>query len=78
METASIFVSIPAYRDPECQYTIIDLFQKAVHPERIFVGVCWQAHGSGETAFGAGGPEGGPAMFPLITPRHAFVKPLAR
>lgn len=38
----SIFVSIPAYRDPECQYTIIDLFEKAAKPSRIFIGVCWQ------------------------------------
>lgn len=38
----SIFVSIPAYRDPECQYTIIDLFEKAAKPSRVFIGVCWQ------------------------------------
>jgi len=39
---ARIFVQIPSYRDPECQWTIKDLFEKARHPERIFVGVCWQ------------------------------------
>ncbi|CAK9075860.1 unnamed protein product [Durusdinium trenchii] len=39
----SIFVSIPSYRDPECQYTICDLFAKAAVPERVFIGVCWQA-----------------------------------
>lgn len=38
----TIFVSIPAYRDPECQYTIVDLFHKARFPGRVYVGVCWQ------------------------------------
>lgn len=37
-----IFVHIASYRDPECQWTIKDLFEKAKHPERIRVGVCWQ------------------------------------
>lgn len=37
-----IFVSIAAYRDPECQHTVKDLFEKAAHPERIRVGICWQ------------------------------------
>lgn len=37
-----IFVQIASYRDPECQWTIKDLFEKAAHPERIFVGICWQ------------------------------------
>lgn len=39
----TIFVSIPSYRDPECQYTVLDLFAKARHPERIYIGICWQA-----------------------------------
>jgi hypothetical protein len=37
-----IFVQIPAYRDPECQWTIKDMFEKAKKPERIFAGICWQ------------------------------------
>jgi hypothetical protein len=37
-----IFVQIPSYRDRECQWTVKDLFAKARHPERIFVGICWQ------------------------------------
>ena len=37
-----IFVQIPCYRDREGQWTIKDLFDKARHPERVFVGVCWQ------------------------------------
>ncbi len=38
----SIFVQIPAYRDPECQWTIKDMYEKAKNPERIFTGICWQ------------------------------------
>lgn len=37
-----IFVQIASYRDPECQWTVKDLFEKAAHPERVFVGICWQ------------------------------------
>ena len=37
-----IFVNIASYRDPECQWTVKDLFEKASDPERIFVGICWQ------------------------------------
>lgn len=37
-----IFVSIASYRDTECQWTVKDLFEKARHPERISVGICWQ------------------------------------
>lgn len=38
----TIFVQIASYRDPECQWTIKDLFEQAAYPERIFIGVCWQ------------------------------------
>ena len=37
-----IFVQIASYRDPECQHTVKDLFEKATHPDRIYVGICWQ------------------------------------
>lgn len=37
-----IFVQIASYRDPQCQWTVKDLFEKAAHPERITVGICWQ------------------------------------
>jgi hypothetical protein len=37
-----IFVGIAAYRDPDCQWTVKDLFDKAVRPDRVFVGICWQ------------------------------------
>jgi len=39
---ASIFVNIASYRDPECQWTVKDLFEKATYPDRINVGICWQ------------------------------------
>jgi len=38
----SIFVGIASYRDPECQWTVRDLFDKAHDPDNIFVGICWQ------------------------------------
>jgi hypothetical protein len=37
-----IFVSVVAYRDPECPATIADLFAKARHPEKVFVGLITQ------------------------------------
>ena len=37
-----IFVNIASYRDPECQWTVKDLYDKAKYPDRIFVGICWQ------------------------------------
>jgi len=37
-----IFVQIASYRDPECQWTVKDLFEKAANPERISVGIAWQ------------------------------------
>jgi len=46
-----IFVQIPSYRDPECQWTVKDLFEKATHPERIFVGICWQFDPQEDKAF---------------------------
>ncbi len=39
----TIFVSIASYCDPECAPTIRRLFGSAEHPERVFVGVCWQS-----------------------------------
>lgn len=40
MET--LFVAIASYRDPECQWTIKDMFEAAAFPERVFTGICWQ------------------------------------
>lgn len=39
---ATIFVSVPSYRDPEVAATVANLFKQAAHPERVFVGVCQQ------------------------------------
>lgn len=41
-QKSKIFVQIASYRDPECQWTVKDLFNKAEHPDRISVGICWQ------------------------------------
>lgn len=38
----TIFVQIASYRDPECQWTVWDLFSKADRPDLITVGICWQ------------------------------------
>ena len=38
----SIFVAIASYRDPECPWTVRDLFRTAGDPGRVFVGLCWQ------------------------------------
>ncbi len=37
-----IFVQIASYRDPECQWTLRDMFEKATNPDRVFAGVVWQ------------------------------------
>lgn len=42
----TIFVSIPSYRDPECIETVIDCFNKAACPYRIYIGVCEQNAGN--------------------------------
>jgi [Skp1-protein]-hydroxyproline N-acetylglucosaminyltransferase len=39
---ATIFVSIPSYRDPECLATIRNLFITSTFPTRVFVGVVSQ------------------------------------
>jgi len=41
--SGSIFVSIAAYRDPDCMNTLRSLFANAREPDRIRVGLCWQA-----------------------------------
>lgn len=38
-----IFVSVAAYRDEEAQWTVADLFRQAAAPERVRVGIVWQA-----------------------------------
>src|SRR5580765_4114541 len=47
-----IFVQIASYRDPECQWTVKDMFEKASNPERISVGIAWQyVIGEDDTCF---------------------------
>lgn len=38
----SVFVSIPSFRDVEAQHTIACLFETALRPERVFVGIFHQ------------------------------------
>ena len=38
----TIFVQIPAYRDPELIPTLIDMIDRARRPGRLHVTVCWQ------------------------------------
>jgi hypothetical protein len=45
----TIFVSVAAYRDSECQHTLHSLFATARHPERVSVGLVWQGDASDET-----------------------------
>jgi [Skp1-protein]-hydroxyproline N-acetylglucosaminyltransferase len=40
--TQTIFVSCASYRDHKCMATIKNMFERAKHPARIFVGVCEQ------------------------------------
>ena len=41
-EQETIFVHIPAYRDPELVKTIDSLFNNSKYPENVYVGVCHQ------------------------------------
>jgi hypothetical protein len=38
----TIFVSIASYRDKSCMNTVQELFAKAKHPQRVFLGICEQ------------------------------------
>nr|BDC16454.1 glycosyltransferase [Sicyoidochytrium minutum DNA virus] len=51
IKPGTIFVSVPAYRDDECQHTITDIFHKAKYPERIYVGVVQQIKFKHENCF---------------------------
>ncbi|MEO6911709.1 MAG: GlcNAc-transferase family protein [Edaphobacter sp.] len=37
-----IFISIAAYRDPQLVPTVVDCISKAINPERLRFGICWQ------------------------------------
>ncbi|AYZ66672.1 hypothetical protein EGY31_26290 [Burkholderia multivorans] len=38
----TIFVQIASYRDPQLIPTLLDLIERAVHPDRLRIVVCWQ------------------------------------
>jgi UDP-N-acetylglucosamine (GlcNAc):hydroxyproline polypeptide GlcNAc-transferase len=42
-----VFISIAAYRDPQLIPTVEDCLSKALHPEHLRFGICWQ-HAPGE------------------------------
>ena len=46
--SGTIFVSIPSYRDKDCKNTLVEIFNKAVHPDRINVGVFMQNSSNSE------------------------------
>jgi Glycosyltransferase (GlcNAc) len=45
----TIFISVASYRDPECQPTVSDIFERAEHPERIRVAIIDQRVEDDET-----------------------------
>jgi [Skp1-protein]-hydroxyproline N-acetylglucosaminyltransferase len=47
----TIFVSVPSYRDPMAAKTVVDLFEKARCPRRVFVGVCSQIDAERDSGF---------------------------
>jgi hypothetical protein len=51
IRAGAIFISIASYRDDECKDTVIDLFDKATHPERVFIGVVQQNKEAEEDCF---------------------------
>ena len=42
MKQPTIFVSIASYRDDQCETTLHNLYERAKHPSRVFVGICQQ------------------------------------
>lgn len=44
LDRSTIFVSIPSYRDAECKVTLKDIFDKALYPNRVYVGILTQNH----------------------------------
>ena len=74
-----VFVSIAAFRDEECQWTLRDLFIKAAHPERVFVGVVWQIEPAADAGFArmAGGSKTAQYLSQVWWPQVAQLKLLA-
>lgn len=42
MKAESIFVQIASFRDDDLPTTVCDLFEKALYPQQIYVGICLQ------------------------------------
>ncbi len=42
MNTASIFIQIASYRDPDLSSTLKNLIENALYPKRLFFGICQQ------------------------------------
>ncbi|CAI1572184.1 Glycosyltransferase (GlcNAc) [Serratia quinivorans] len=40
--SATIFISIASYRDPELLPTLQDMLRHAAHPENLHIAICWQ------------------------------------
>ena len=59
---ARIFVQIASYRDPQLGATVRDLIAKALHPERLHIGICCQVDPSDDAVCG---PAGLPAAWDL-------------
>lgn len=41
-DAETIFISVASYRDTACMATIRDMYAKAAHPARVYVGICEQ------------------------------------
>jgi hypothetical protein len=52
----TIYISVASYRDPECQPTVSDIFERADHPERIRVAIVDQRVEDDETVPPCGQP----------------------
>ena len=42
LKHSSIFISIAAYRDPECRNTVLQVFERAKYPDRLRLGIFTQ------------------------------------
>ena len=67
----TIFVSVASYRDNKCASTVRDMYAKAKHPERVFVGVVEQNSDSVKEQCLA--PSGGDTAVPLKQVRRISI-----
>ncbi len=57
-----IFVQIASYRDPQLGATLHDLIAKAIHPERLHIGICLQLDRSDGASCGPATLPSGPGL----------------